>query len=193
MHYLEERNIELQEKVNELMSTDDEIQQKENLEMMSERVVTSYYHSMLELEMWPLHVIRSVMRNLTHQSVDHLPSNTALRRMMLECLILVEAQLGEKVAQSDQNNYTIQTDGTTKYGLHFATFDIATVDATYTLGLRQVFSGSAPNTLDTLMEDLDMVQKRLNGSKVSSLTVAKIKKKTPCLIAMQLKSFSTSC
>ena len=89
-----------------------------------------------------------------------------------------EAQLGEKLSQNDQDNYTIQTDGTTKYGQHFATFDIATVDATYTLGLRHVFSGSAQNTLDTLkeiLEDLDTVQKQLKGSKVSSSIVAKIK------------------
>lgn len=65
-------------------------------------------------------VIRSVMKNLAHQSVEH---NTVLCRMMLECLTLAEAQLGEGLSHSDQDNYTIQTDGTTKYGQHFATFD----------------------------------------------------------------------
>lgn len=80
-------------------------------------------------------VIRSVMKNLAHQSVDHLPSNTVLCRMMLECLTLAEAQLGDELSSSDQDNYTIQTDGTTKYGQHFATFDVATVDSTYTLVL----------------------------------------------------------
>ena len=85
---------------------------------------------------------------------------------------------GRKLSHGDYDNYTLQTDGTMKYGQHYATFDLATVETTYTLGLRLVFSGSAQNTLDTLIEnldDLDMVQKQLNGTKVSSLILAKIK------------------
>ena len=66
----------------------------------------------------------------------------------------------------------------TKYGQHFATFDVATGDASYTLGVRHVFSGSAQDTLDTLkeiLEDLDMVQKQIGGAKVSSKIVSKFK------------------
>ena len=176
---MEESNVELQEKVNELLSTDDEIQTFAKGKFNDD--VRACCYELLSLNVGIRNVapvIRSVMNNLAHQSVDRLPSNTVLCRMMLECLTLAEAQLGEELSYSDQDNYTIQTDGTTKYGQHFATFDIATVDTTYTLGLRQVFSGSAQNTIDTLkeiLEDLDMVQKQLNGSKVSSTIVAKVK------------------
>ena len=96
-------------------------------------------------------------------------------------MTLAEAQVGEKISQSDQENYTIQTDGTTKYGQHFATFDIATLDTTYTLGLHHVFPGSAQDTLDTLREmlqDLDMVQKQLSAPKVSSTIISKLKNTT---------------
>ena len=62
-------------------------------------------------------VIRAVIKNL---AVDRVPSNTILCRMMLECLTLAEAQLGEKPSQNDQDNNTIQNDGTTKYGQHCA-------------------------------------------------------------------------
>ena len=69
-------------------------------------------------------------------------------------------------------NYHIthKTDGTTKYGVKFATYDIATTDGTFTLGLRHVFSGSAQTTMDTLLEildDLDVVRKKISQSEDS--------------------------
>ncbi len=74
--------------------------------------------------------------------------------------------------------FTLQTDGTTKYGHHFGTYDIATTDATYHLGLCHVFSGSAQTTLDTLkeiLEDLDIVSNEVGSSKVSEKVLLKIK------------------
>lgn len=50
---------------------------------------------------------------------------------------------------------TIQTDGTTKFGDHFITYDLATQQTSYMLGLRHVFSVSAQNTLETFKETLD--------------------------------------
>ena len=67
-----------------------------------------------------------------------------------------------KSCGEDKDIFTIQTDGTSKYGQHFSTYDVATPDTTYTLGLRHVFSGSSQTTLDTLKEildDLDVVQR----------------------------------
>ena len=176
---MEEKNVELHEKINELTSTDDEIQTFAKGKFNDD--VRACCYELLSINVGirnMVPVITSVMRNLVHQSVDRLPSNTVLCKMMLECLTLTEAQLGEKLSHSNHNNYTLQTDGTTKYGQHYATFDLATIDTAYTLGLRLMFSGSAQNTLNTLkeiLEDLDMVQKQLNGSKVSSPILAKTK------------------
>ena len=111
------------------------------------------------------------MKHIVHQPIARNPSHTVLCRMMLEGLSLSEIQPGEKLSEDDMQNFTIQTDGTTKYGNHFATFDIATGDGSYTLGIRLVFSGSAQNTLEILKEildDLDMVQKQMGGDEVSS-------------------------
>ena len=72
----------------------------------------------------------------------------------------------------------LQTDGTTKFGEHYATYDIRVPEATYTLGLRHVFSGSAQNTLETLKEildDIDSVQLALGKQAASSKIVAKLK------------------
>ena len=96
VYYLEEKNVELQEKINELTSTDDEIQTFAKGKFNDD--VRSCCYELLSLNVGirnVVPVIKSVMRNLAHQSVDRLPSNTVLCRMMLECLTLTEAQLGD--------------------------------------------------------------------------------------------------
>ena len=62
-------------------------------------------------------VIRSVMKNLVHQSIGSLPSHTPLYRMtlQLEGLSPSEMQLVEKMSEVGQQNFKIQTGGTAKY------------------------------------------------------------------------------
>lgn len=101
-------------------------------------------------------VIRCVLNNIAHKSVGRLPSYGLTCQMILESLTIVQAQLGEKLSQTVGYN-TLQTDGTTKFGEHYATYDVRTseTEISYTLGLRHVFSGSAQDTLETLKEILD--------------------------------------
>ena len=70
-------------------------------------------------------VIQAILRNLAHTQVDRLPGKTVLCDMMVECLTIAQAQLGEELSRTDIDNHTLQTDGTTKYGTHFATYDVA--------------------------------------------------------------------
>ena len=56
------------------------------------------------------------MKHIVHEPIGRLPSHTVLCRMMLEGLSLSEIQLGEKLSGDDMKNFTIRTDGTTKYG-----------------------------------------------------------------------------
>ena len=124
-------------------------------------------------------VIRCVLNNVAHKSVGRLPSYGLTCQMILESLTIVQAQLGEKLSQTVGYN-TLQTDGTTKFGEHYATYDVRTseTEISYTLGLRHVFSGSAQDTLETLKEildDIDSVQLALGENAVSAKVVAKIK------------------
>ena len=43
-------------------------------------------------------VINAVLENLAHKILDHLPSKTSLCNMMVECLTLAQAQLGEELS-----------------------------------------------------------------------------------------------
>ncbi len=67
-------------------------------------------------------IIRCVFRNIAHKSVSHLPSHGLTCQMILESLTVVQAQLGEQLSQAPGYN-TLQTDGTTKFGEHYATYD----------------------------------------------------------------------
>ena len=175
---IEDRNVELEDKLSEL-STDEPVLTFYKGKFTDD--VRTCCYELLSLNVGIRNVepvIRSVMKHIVHQPIGRLPSHTVLCRMMLEGLSLSEIQLGEKLSGDDMQNFTIQTDGTTKYGNHFATFDIATKDGSYTLGIRLVFSGSAQNTLETLKEildDLDVVHKQIGQDKVSSKIISKLK------------------
>ena len=86
-----------------------------------------------------------------HKTVDRLPCRTTLCDMMVECLTVAQAQLGEELSRENENYFTLQTDGTTKFGEHFGTYDVTTNDVTYHLGLLHIFSGCAQTTLDTFL------------------------------------------
>ena len=104
-------------------------------------------------------IIRCVLKSIAHKSVARLPSHGLTCQMILESLTVAQAQLGDQLSQAGRFN-TLQTDGTTKFGEHYGTYDVSVAGPcstrqTYTLGLRHVFSGSAQDTLDTLKEILD--------------------------------------
>ena len=63
---------------------------------------------------------------MVHKSAEQLPCRPTLRDMMIEPLTVVQAQLCEELTREEINYHTLQTDGTTKCGKHFATYDIVT-------------------------------------------------------------------
>jgi hypothetical protein len=98
--------------------------------------------------------------------------------MILESLAVVQAEIGDCL--SETSGYcTLQTDGTTKFGQHYATYDVRVPDeCTYSLEMRHVFSGSSINTLETFKEilsDVDDVYKALGRDSISSQVLLKIK------------------
>ena len=124
-------------------------------------------------------IIQCVLKNVAHKSASRLPSYGLTCQMIMESLVVAQAQLGEKLSQSLEYN-TLQTDGTTKFGEHYAAYDVRMAEdaTTYTLGLRHVFSGSAVDTLDTfkeILDDIDSVQQAIGKEAVSANVVLKIK------------------
>ena len=101
--------------------------------------------------------------------MDRLPSHGLTCQMILESLTVLQAQLGEQLMSPSAKHTTLQTDGTTKFGKKYGTYDVfkpsdSDGGSTYTLGLRHFFSGAAQDTLDTfkeIMADIDDVHKHL--------------------------------
>ena len=172
-------NLDLCDEVEKIVAANDDIVTFENGKFTDD--VRACCYELLSLNVGVRNVeavIRSVLTNIAHQNVDRLPKKTLLCDMMVECLTIAQAQLGEQLSHDDGAFYTLQTDSTTKYGHHFETYDIATGDTTYALGIRHVFSGSAQTTFETLVEildDLDVVRKELGKSDVSSVIITKVK------------------
>ena len=177
---LESENLELRETVNELMAANEaEILTFEKGKYRDN--IRSCCYELLSLNVGVRNiekVIRSVLHNISGRSVSRLPSKTTLCEMMIESLTIAQAQLGEKLTEMEGDFFTLHTDGTTKHGDHFGTYDITTEDKTYHLGLRHIFSGSAQTTLDTFLEildDLDTVCTQAGGASVSDKIMYKIK------------------
>jgi len=58
---------------------------------------------------------------------------------MIEPLTIAQVQFADQLTKEECNYLTLQTDGTTKYGQHFAAYDIATEDTIYHLGIQHIF------------------------------------------------------
>ena len=86
-------------------------------------------------------VIRSVLKNIAGFEVDRLPQPGTLVRMYAEMKGLAYQQVAEEL--SEQGNLTLHSDGTSKFGQHYGSFQISVEGSAYTLGLSEMLTGSA--------------------------------------------------
>ena len=178
---LDFENAELDEQLQNFLSSDDIVTFEGGKYTDSVRACV---YELLSLNVGVKNIvpaIRCVMKNLAQRSVGRLPSYGLTCQMIIESLVVVQAQLGDELSHAGTFS-TLQTDGTTKFGKHYGAFDVRVREAdertTYTLGIRHVFSGTAKDTLETLKEiltDLDSVQLALGKDSASSVIVSKIK------------------
>ena len=117
-------------------------------------------------------VIRSVLKHIASFEIKELPHPTTLTRMYSEMKGLACQQLNEELKKG--HNLTLHSDGSSKYGQHFCSFQLSTPDSTYSLGLTEMLSGSATQVLSTFQQilyDLELTSK--SGS--SHVILSKIK------------------
>ena len=117
-------------------------------------------------------VIRSVLKHIVSFEIKELPHPTTLTRMYSEMKGLACQHLNEELQKGD--NLTLHSDGTSKYGQHFYSFQLSTPDSTYSLGLTEMLSGSATQVLSTFQQILyDLELTTQSGS--SHVILSKIK------------------
>ena len=117
-------------------------------------------------------VIRSVLKHIASFEIKELPHPTTLTRMYSKMKGLACQQLNAELKKGD--NLTLHSDGTSKYGQHFYSFQLSTPDSTYSLGLSEMLSGSATQVLSAFQQILyDLELTSQSGS--SHVILSKIK------------------
>ena len=112
-------------------------------------------------------IIRTVLSNIAGITVDRLPKYTTIVEMLPEMKALAYKQIAEKLQVSQQ--LTLHSDGTSKFGQHYGSFQVSTTQSSYSLGLSEMLCGSAQCTLDTLkliLSEIDVVAGEGSGSTI---------------------------
>ena len=114
-------------------------------------------------------VIRSVLLNIASVEVGELPKSSTLCGMLVEMKSIAYDQISEQI--SSQDNVTLHSDGTSKFGEHYGSYQISTEDSSYSLGLCEMLTGSAELTLHTFKQiigDLSIVSGKECGESILS-------------------------
>ena len=97
-------------------------------------------------------VMRSVLHHIAEMEVEAIPKPSTITGMIGEMKGLTCQQLGEQL--STDSNLTLHSDGTTKFGHHYGSYQISTKDSAYSLGLGDMVTGTANQILTTLKQIL---------------------------------------
>lgn len=104
-------------------------------------------------------IIRSVVHNVIGVDIDRLPKYSTLVGMFSEMKVIAYEQLSEELAKCEFT--TLHSDGTTKFGQHYGSFQVSTESSAYSLGLMEI---SAKHTLDSLKDILSDIDAASNGN-----------------------------
>ena len=102
------------------------------------------------------HAIEVVLKELAGIEVEQLPKTTFANYMLLEARMLAQIQVADELTSADfiiNEENTLHSDGTSKKGHSYLTYDIKKNDGTVLVaGLRSVGGGDAQTQLNTLKE-----------------------------------------
>ena len=101
-------------------------------------------------------IIRCVLQHIASLEVEELPCTATLVHMLTEMKVLAYQQLSEEL--SKQENLTLHSDGTSKFGQHYYLFLISTRHSVYTLGLAEMLTGSTTQVMHTYKKVLSDVE-----------------------------------
>ena len=117
-------------------------------------------------------IIRSVLKHIAGFSIKELPQKATLVRMLAEMKGITYYQLAEVLAKEE--NLTLHSDGTTKFGEHYYSFQISTPTTSYSLGLAEMSTGLTSHVLETFQQVLRDVELAA-GPKAGAIILSKIK------------------
>ena len=118
-------------------------------------------------------IIRCVLRHIVSFEIKELPKTATLTRMYAEMKGIACQQLSEELQKGE--NFTLHSDGTSKFGQHYYSFQVSTSESTYSLGLAEMLSGSATLVLSTFQQILFDLTLTVQSSGPSNVILSKIK------------------
>ena len=117
-------------------------------------------------------VIECVLQ-LAGKQCSRLPSRSKINDLLAEGRALSQIQLAEELVKSANN--TLHTDGTSKFGHKFLDYQVETETQSFTLGIREVVSGTAQATLDQFSMILHELSSITACSEIGNKVLASIK------------------
>lgn len=108
-------------------------------------------------------VIRSVLK-LANKTACQPCQQTRLGEMFIEKSAHAHAQLAEVLPSA--THATLHSDGTTKHGQKYVPYQGSVGEDVFSLGLKEILSGTAQTTLDTLIEVTQSIGRMLSSSDV---------------------------
>ncbi|XP_071501580.1 uncharacterized protein [Diadema antillarum] len=124
-------------------------------------------------------VVRTVLGGLTDINMKkvQLPKKTTAASMFYEGRKMTQIQVAR--ALQEEGNTTLSSDGTTKFGHHYAAFDIYKESdggsSSMMIGMRESVSGTAQTTLDTLLGLLHEITDMPGSTQTVNKIIANIK------------------
>ena len=118
-------------------------------------------------------VIRKVLKHTVNIDVGRLPKATFAKCMLLEARSLAQLQVADELTENwDSESRTLHSDGTSKKGRSFITYDIVKNDgSSLVTGLRETASGDAASqltVLEDILKDVDEMFKEYDKESSSS-------------------------
>ena len=149
-------HIQMQEKLNEVRQ--DKVDTKVHSQLYADNV-QQFCLELLSMNLGILKldpVIRYVLQNIAGITVDSLPKPATLVRMLAELKCFSYQQIADEL--QDCEKITLLSDGTSKFGQHYGSFQISTETTAYSLRLSQMLTSSAQQTLGLLKQILSDFQ-----------------------------------
>ena len=111
-------------------------------------------------------VVRTVLTNFTNMNIECLRKATFARLMYTESRRLSQLQVAESLLKDyDSSCRTLHTDGTSKFGKHYGTYDVVTDQGqTLIAGIREVSSGDTETQLNVLLDILSKIEESLQDT-----------------------------
>ena len=129
-------------------------------------------------------VVNTVLTNFTNMNIECLPKASFTRLIYTKSRRLSQLQVAEELLKDYQNSSrTLHTDGTSKFGKHYGTYDVVTDQGqTLTAGIRELSSSDTKTQLNVLLnffseieESLFFLKLRSSEENVSNKIISSIK------------------